>query len=87
MRTTETGKNAANALRAQVGLKPRRDCGAPHLNAVIKSKYGIDLIELKECLGDDWGDYREHPEKLILWAEVISNDILGIFNLGIFNKA
>ncbi|EKE01161.1 MAG: hypothetical protein ACD_21C00202G0010 [uncultured bacterium] len=34
-------------------------------------KRGLDLKNLKSFLGDDWDDYKDNPEALKLWADLL----------------
>ena len=40
-----------------------------HSNPVLK--HGISTQELKEFLGEDWKDYKDDPEALALWSDLL----------------
>jgi len=42
-----------------------------NLDNVLNSKCGISLEYLNKFLGDDWDDYKDSPEALELWAELL----------------
>jgi hypothetical protein len=44
---------------------------AQNLDESFSSKYGISLQALKEFLNGDWVDYKDNPEALELWADLL----------------
>lgn len=53
--------------------KDKNKCNfiAQNLDRSFISKYGFSLQALKEFLGDDWDDYKNSPEALELWADLL----------------
>ncbi len=62
-----------NWYRNSNTTKDKNGCNfiAQNLDKSFNSKYGISLQSLKKFLGDDWNDYKNNPEALELWADLL----------------